>query len=332
MELLELTERGLYCEKGDFYIDPWKPVHRAIITHAHSDHAKAGHNAYLCHHLTKPLLQTRLGNYQYESIGWNETVNINGINISLHPAGHVIGSSQIRVEYKGEIWVVSGDYKTYDDGLSGIFEPINCNTFITESTFGLPVYQWRSQKEQYEEVQQWILKNFSDGYNSVLFSYSLGKAQRMTHAASTLTNNIFVHGSVWSIHEALINAGVDLPAVQKINTNTPKLSLTNAVIIAPTSTLGSPWLKKFAPYRTAVCSGWMKIRGQAKRNPADAGFPISDHADWNGLIKTIKATGAEKVLVTHGYSAVLSRYLNEIGIEAEVLEADYGKDDEVISN
>jgi putative mRNA 3-end processing factor len=332
MALLELTDRGIYCSEGDFYIDPWRPVHKAIITHAHSDHAKAGHSAYLCHHLTKPLLQVRLGNYHYESIAWNEPVFINGVKISLHPAGHVIGSSQIRVEYKGEVWVVSGDYKTYDDGLSGAFEPLQCHTFITESTFGLPVYQWKTQQEQYNEVQQWIQKNQSDGFNSVLFAYSLGKAQRMTMAAAALSNNIFVHGSVWSIHQALIHEGIDLPKVQKLDAATPKSSLTNAIIIAPASTLGSPWLKKFGAYKTAVCSGWMQIKGQAKRNPADAGFAISDHADWNGLISTVKATGAEKILVTHGYTAVFSRYLNEIGLDAGVLETTYGDEAELISN
>lgn len=332
MALLELTDKGIFCAKGDFYIDPWRPVHKAIITHAHSDHAKAGHSSYLCHHLTRPLLQVRLGNYHYEGIAWNEPIFMNGVKVSLHPAGHVIGSSQIRVEYKGEIWVVSGDYKTYDDGLSGAFEPLQCHTFITESTFGLPVYQWKTQQEQYSEVQQWIQRNQSDGYNSVLLAYSLGKAQRMVQAASGVSNNIFVHGSVWGIHQAVINAGIDLPNVQKPNADTPKSSLTNAVIIAPASTLGSPWLKKFGTYKTAVCSGWMQIKGQAKRNPADTGFAISDHADWNGLINTVKATGAEKILVTHGYTDIFSRYLNEIGIEAAILKTDYGKDDEIINN
>ena len=328
MALLELTHKGIYCAVGDFYIDPWRAVNKAIITHAHSDHAKAGHHSYLCHHLTKPLLQVRLGNHRYESVDWNEPVHINGIKISLHPAGHVIGSSQIRVEYNGEVWVVSGDYKTYNDGLSGVFEPISCHTFITESTFGLPVYQWKSNEEQYQEVQQWVLKNQNQGFNSVLFAYSLGKAQRMAQAASEISPNIFVHGSVWSIHQALSEVGFDLPKVNKLTADTPKSNLKNAVIIAPASTMGSPWLNKFGPYRTAMCSGWMQIRGQMKRHVADTGFAISDHADWNGLIEAVKSTGAHNVLVTHGHTAIFSRYLNEMGINAGILETNYGEDPE----
>lgn len=327
MNLLELTDRGLYCPQGQFYIDPWKSVEKAVITHAHSDHAKAGHRSYLCHHLTKPLLQTRLGMHDYESIDWNETVYINGVKISLYPAGHVIGSSQVRVEYKGEVWVVSGDYKTIDDQISGVFAPVKCHTFITESTFGLPVYQWKSQKEQYREVQEWIVKNQSTGINSVLFAYSLGKAQRMVQAAAEVSDNIYVHGSAWAIHQAIISSGIELPAVKKADLHTPKSALQNAVIIAPVSTIDSPWLKKFGNCKTAVCSGWMQIRGQARRHPADIGFAISDHADWKGLISAVKDTGASKVLVTHGFSAIFSRYLNDMGITANVLETHYGNEE-----
>ncbi|MBU6157903.1 MAG: ligase-associated DNA damage response exonuclease [Bacteroidetes bacterium] len=319
-ELLTLTTNGLYCAAGDFYIDPWRSVHKAIITHAHSDHAKAGHGAYLCHHLTKPLLKVRLGDFAYESIEWNQPVTLNGVKVSLHPAGHVIGSSQVRVEYNGEIACVSGDYKTTDDGLSGLFEPVSCHTFITESTFALPVYQWELQEIQYRKVQDWILANQAQGFNSVLFAYSLGKAQRMATAVAPITNNIFLHGSAAAIHEALQKAGVSLPNIKKAGQQTEKGELKNTVIIAPASTMGTHWLKKFEPYRTAVCSGWMQVRGQAKRNPADTGFAISDHADWNGLLAAIKATNAQKVLATHGFTSVLSRYLNEIGIEAEELE------------
>lgn len=325
--LLQLTDKGLYCAQGDFYVDPWRAVNKAIITHAHSDHAKAGHQAYLCHHLTKPLLKARLGNYAYESIEWNEPVYIHGVKVSLHPAGHVIGSSQIRIEYKDEVWVVSGDYKTYDDGLSGVFEPVLCHTFITESTFGLPVYQWKTIQDQYNEVQHWVNENASQNINSVLFAYSLGKAQRMIQAVADITPNIFVHGSVWNIDQALRDAGVRLPVVQKITRETNKNDLKTSVIIAPLSTMDSPWLKQFSPYKTAVCSGWMHIRGQARRNQADAGFAISDHADWNGLLSAIEATKAENVLVTHGYSSVLSKYLHEKGIRSDVLETKFGEED-----
>jgi len=328
MSLLQLTDKGLYCSQGDFYIDPWRSVRKAIITHAHSDHAKAGHKAYLCHHLTKPLLKARLGNHYFESIGWNEPLYINGVNVSLYPAGHVIGSSQVKIEYKDEIWVVSGDYKTYNDGLSGIFEPVRCHTFITESTFGLPVYQWKSLETQYKEVRDWVSQNLSQDLNSVLFAYSLGKAQRMIQAVADITPNIFVHGSVWTIDQALRETNITLPAVKRVSKENDKNVLKNSVIIAPLSTIDSPWLKQFSPYKTAVCSGWMHIRGQARRNQADTGFAISDHADWNGLLSAIDSTKAEKVLVTHGYSSVLSKYLNEKGLEASVLETIFGEEED----
>jgi putative mRNA 3-end processing factor len=328
MALLELTPKGIYCKQGDFYIDPWKPVHKAIITHAHSDHAKAGHQTYLCHPLTKILLEVRLGKYNYQSINWNEQVYINGVKISLHPAGHVIGSSQVRVEYKGEIWVASGDYKTQNDGLSGEFEPIKCHAFITESTFGLPVYQWKSQDDSYKDIQQWIKNNCASGLHSVFYAYSLGKAQRIAQAASVVSNEIYVHGSVWNIHHALKNAGIQLPEVKRMNPDNKKRFSDHIVIIAPVSAADTPWIRHAGSYKSAFCSGWMHIRGQAKRNPADYGFAISDHADWNGLIDSIKSTTAEKVFVTHGFTNILSRYLQESGINAEELLTEYHEDEE----
>lgn len=323
MALLQLTNSGLYCEQGQFYVDPWKPVDKAVITHAHSDHAKAGHKSYLCHPITKTLLQVRLGQYHYHTLEWNQSIYINGVRISLHPAGHVAGSSQIKIEYNGEIWVVSGDYKTYDDGISGIFEPVKCHTFITESTFGLPVYRWKTQQESYREVQEWIIRNQAADHQSVLFAYSLGKAQRMAMAASAVCDEIYVHGSVWNIHQALLEEGLPLPAIKKLDADSLKLISKKSVIIAPASAAETPWMKKFSDYKTAFCSGWMHIRGQAKRNPADYGFAISDHADWNGLNSAVENTGAERVMVTHGFTSTFSKYLNEKGIDAQVLENNY---------
>src|SRR5947209_10607977 len=179
MALIEFTDRGLYCPPGDFYIDPWRAVEKAVITHAHSDHARWGSNYYLCHTDTRPLLQQRLGNNYYQPIGWNEPVYFNGVRLTLFPAGHIIGSSQVKVEYKGEIWVVSGDYKLENDGLSGQFEPIKCHHFISESTFALPIYNWKPQQEIYSEMQNWIRRNQTSGKTSILIAYSLGKAQRL---------------------------------------------------------------------------------------------------------------------------------------------------------
>src|SRR5688500_15256374 len=194
MPLIEFNDCGLFCRQGNFYIDPWKPVDRAVITHAHSDHARFGSKYYLCHTYSKPILELRLGMNHYQCMEWNETIHINGVKVSLHPAGHIIGSSQVRVEYNGEVWVTSGDYKLEDDGVSGVFEPVRCNTFVTESTFGLPIYNWKPQQVIFEDIRTWIRNNQVNGKTSVLIAYSLGKAQRVLQAVEAVTGNIFVHG------------------------------------------------------------------------------------------------------------------------------------------
>lgn len=328
MELIELTESGLYCRVGDFYIDPWQGVDKAIITHAHSDHARSGSRNYLCHYYSAPILKLRLGDISVQSIEWNEPVTINNVKVSLHPAGHIIGSSQVRVEYKDEVWVVSGDYKTEDDGISGAFEPVRCNTFISESTFGLPIYSWKPQAEIFNSIQQWIITNQQLGKTPVLIAYSLGKAQRVLQCAAAVTSKIFVHGAIWNTHQAILSAGRVLPVVQRITPETPKEEFKNAVIIAPPSADGTPWMKRFNPYSVGVCSGWMQVRGNVRRRNADAGFVMSDHADWQGLLSAVKATGAEKVFVTHGFQSAFSRYLNEIGIQSAEVKTAYGGEEE----
>lgn len=330
MPLIEFTNKGLFCPQGQFYIDPWKPVDRAIITHAHSDHARWGSKYYLCHHLTRPILQLRLGDNQYESVEWNEPVMMNGVKISLHPAGHIIGSSQIRVEYGGEVWVVSGDYKTENDGISGAFEPVRCHTFITESTFGLPIYKWKPQDEIFSDIKKWIAANNAAGKTSVLIAYSLGKAQRLLAPLAETGLPVYLHGAVHNVHEALVNSGFDLPAVQRVIATTTKAETQGNIVIAPSGADGSSWIKKFSPYQVGVCSGWMQVRGNTRRRNADAGFALSDHADWDGLLQAVKATGAEKVFATHGFQASFSRYLTEQGIEAEEVKTEYGNDEEEI--
>ena len=327
MALIDFTDKGLYCAAGDFYIDPWRPVERAVITHAHSDHARAGSKHYLCHHLTLPILQLRLGQHAYQSVDWNEPVWINGVRISLHPSGHIIGAAQIRVEHKGEVWVVSGDYKTENDGISGAFEPVPCHTFITESTFGLPVYRWQSQEVIFEQMRAWIGKNQQQDRASMLIAYSLGKAQRILQAIAPITNKIYVHGAIWNTHQVLLDNGIQLPVVQRITNETNKADLKSAVIIAPPGAEDSPWTKRLPSFRTATCSGWMQVRGQARRSSSDIGFALSDHADLNGLLSAVKATGASKVFVTHGFQSVFSRYLNEIGIEAAEVITQYGEEE-----
>jgi putative mRNA 3-end processing factor len=328
MTLIDFTSKGLYCATGNFYIDPWQPVNKAIITHAHSDHARPGSNHYLCHTASSPLLKLRLGDVSIDSLNWNEPVSINGVKVSLHPAGHIIGSSQVRIEYKNEIWIVSGDYKTEDDGISGRFEPVKCNVFITESTFGLPIYNWKPQQQIFNAIKEWIAENKQSGKTSVLIAYSLGKAQRIMNCIKGLDIKIFLHGAVWNIHQVLLQAGYDLPAAERVTAEMSKESFKGNIVIAPPSADGTPWMKRFTPYSIGVCSGWMQVRGNVRRRNADAGFALSDHADWKGLLNTVKATGAEKVFVTHGFQAAFSRYLNENGIEAAEVKTEYGGEEE----
>ncbi|WP_276481853.1 ligase-associated DNA damage response exonuclease [Paraflavitalea pollutisoli] len=327
-QIIEFTDSGLYCPAGQFYIDPWKPVDKAVITHAHSDHARPGNGSYLCHYASTPILQLRLGDNAYQSIGWNEPIQFNGIKLSLHPAGHIIGSSQVRIEQDGEVWVVSGDYKVENDSISGAFEPVPCHTFITESTFGLPIYNWKPQADIYTDIRNWIHSNQLAGKTSVLIAYSLGKAQRVLQAIAHLTGKVFVHGAIWNTHQVLLQAGWQLPEVIRVTPELPKEAFKGQVVIAPPSADGTPWMRRFAPYSVGVCSGWMQVRGHQRRRNADAGFALSDHADWKGLLQAVKATGATKVYATHGFQAVFSRYLTEQGIEAAEVKTEYGTEEE----
>ena len=329
MALIEFSDKGLYCPQGNFYVDPWRAVEKAVITHAHSDHARAGAGWYLCHHHTKPLLQLRLGNNNYQTVEWNEPIYINNVKVSLHPAGHMIGSSQIRIEYNGEVWVVSGDYKTTDDGISGKFEPIRCHTFITESTFGLPIYNWKPQEAIFSSIRQWIAENKQQQRTSVLLAYSLGKAQRVIKNLAGCVENVFAHGAIFNTQEALKDAGWDFPEVKKVTGDISKETFYNSLVVSPGSVADSPWLKRMQPVSIGSCSGWMQVRGNARRQNVGAGFALSDHADWKGLLEAIKATQAQKVFVTHGFQSVLSRYLNENGIEAGEVITEFGDEEEI---
>lgn len=333
MHLIQFTEKGLYCRQGNFYIDPWKPVDYAVISHGHSDHARPGSKYYLCHHFTRPILQLRLGDNIYKTVGWNEPVFINGVRLSFHPAGHIIGSAQVRIEYKNEVWVFTGDFKTEDDGISTAFEPIKCRYLITESTFGLPIYKWKPQEEIFTDMKSWIVRNAAEGKSSILIAYSLGKAQRILKPLAETGLPIYAHGAVYNVHTTLQQAGWKLPDVKRITPDTNKEELKGCIVIAPSRAEGTSWVKRFSPYETGICSGWMQVRGHLRRKNADKGFALSDHADWDGLISTVKAAGCEKVFATHGFSSAFSRFLNESGIEAAEVKTSYGNDEEeTISN
>ena len=328
MPLIHFTDKGLFCPQGNFYIDPWKPVDNAVISHGHSDHSRWGNKNYLCHKDSLPILKLRLGENNFQTAGWNEPIFMNGVSVSFFPAGHIIGSAQVRVEYQGEVWVFTGDFKNEDDGISTAFEPVRCNTFITESTFGLPIYKWRPQEEIFSDMKTWIAGNKANGKSSVFIAYSLGKAQRILKPLAETGLPIYAHGAVYNMHTTLQAAGWKLPDVKRITSETTKEELKECIVIAPSGAEGSPWIKRFSPYATGICSGWMQVRGNARRKNADAGFALSDHADWDGLLSAVKATGAEKVYATHGFQSAFSRYLNEIGIEAGEVKTAYGNDEE----
>ena len=296
---------------------------RAIITHAHSDHARFGHKYYLSHKDSVPVLKLRLGpDIAVQAVSYGEKIQVNGVTISLHPAGHIIGSSQVRLEYKGEVWVVSGDYKLEEDGVCEPFEPVKCHTFITECTFGLPLFTWKPQEEIFADINNWWKENKEDGKVSVLFGYSLGKAQRLINNVDKNIGPIFLHGAIYNVHDTLIKAGLQLPIAEKVSSNN-STSYQGALILAPSSALGSPWMKRFKPAVTANASGWMNLRGAKRRRPIDRGFILSDHADWTGLLKAVEATGATRVYATHGYKSVFARYLNELGYEAYELNTQW---------
>lgn len=326
MALIKFTNKGIYCTQGDFYIDPWKPVNLAVTTHGHADHVKWGNKAYLCHELTKPILNQRLGDLNIETLPYYKEININGVKLSLFPAGHVIGSAQIRLEYKGEVCVVSGDYKTEYDGISTAFQPVKCHTFVTESTFGLPVYKWQPQEKIFNEIRDWASDNLIKNKTTVLVAYSLGKAQRLIknlHGGLP----IYVHQSIANLNEAFIKAGVALPETIRIHPDLRKEQLQQGIVIVPPALAEGRWIKNLLHAATGVCSGWMQVRASRRWRSADAGFALSDHADWPGLLSAIKSTAAEKVFVTHGYTATFAKYLNEIGIAAEEVKTQYGNEE-----
>ncbi|WP_099769159.1 ligase-associated DNA damage response exonuclease [Chryseobacterium sp. 52] len=328
MKLITFTKKGIYCPQGKFYIDPWRPVDLAVITHGHADHARWGMKKYLCHHYTKPILYQRIGmNIECQSVEYAETVILNGVKVSLHPAGHIIGSAQVRLEYKGYVTVISGDYKVQDDGLSTPFELVKCNEFVTESTFGLPIYNWLEVPDLNKKLQTWVLKNQENSKTSVFIGYSLGKAQRIMKAVEGL-GKIYVHNSIGKLNEAFESAGINLPDYKIAYFKDNPKEVQHEIVIVPPALLDSSIIRKIPDAATAICSGWMQVRGARRWRSADAGFAMSDHADWKGLLQAVKATEAEIVHVTHGQTEIFSKYLNEIGIKADVIETLFGEDEE----
>ena len=324
--VLTFTDRGIYCAAGDFFIDPWRPVHRALITHGHADHARPGHEHYLATHEALPVMRHRLGDITTQGVAFGELLQIGDAQVSFHPAGHVPGSAQIKVSVGGETWVASGDYKTENDGLSEPFEPQRCHHFITESTFGLPVFRWQPQEQVADSLNAWWRKCSTEGKTAFLGAYALGKAQRLLRMLDTSIGPILTHGAVEATNEVLRGQGINLPRTSQLTKDTDPKAHRGALVLAPPSALGSTWARRFGPQESAFASGWMQLRGVRRRRAGDRGFVISDHADWSGLLNTIKATSAENIYVTHGYTDIFTRYLNENGWNAQVVPTEFGDD------
>ena len=316
---------GIYCAQAGVYIDPWKPVDKAIITHAHSDHARWGMKAYLAHTLAVPVMKFRLGaDINVQGLEYGEEVVMNGVRISLHPAGHIWGSAQVRLEYKGEVWVVSGDYKLQHDGISAPFESIRCHNFITESTFGLPIYKFPEPKEVHDDINDWWRQNKEEGKNSVILAYALGKAQRVLQHLDTSIGNIYTHGAVDNVNQLYEAVAGPLNPTQRIDASVNRKDIKGAMIIAPPSAADTLWMRSFSPYKLGICSGWMQLRGTRRRRGADRGFVLSDHADWEQLNTAVTETGATNIYVTHGYKSLYSKWLQtNYGLNATEVETLY---------
>ena len=327
-DLIVNTPKGLYCPPGDFYIDPWRPVDRAIVTHAHADHARSGSRHYLAAAVGAGVLQARLGPISLQTLAYGASIRIGNVNVSLHPAGHVLGSAQVRVEHRGEVWVASGDYKLDADPTCAAFEPVRCHTFITESTFGLPIYRWDDAGRLAADINAWWQDNAQQGRASVIYGYAFGKAQRILHGLNAGIGPIVVHGAVARLNDAYRAAGVTLPDASRVTDLPARTRLDRALVVAPPSAQGTTWLRRFGQHADAFASGWMRVRGARRRRGVDRGFVMSDHADWPGLLAAIAATGEQLVIVTHGQVAVLMRWLTEQGLQADRFTTEYDDTDE----
>lgn len=321
--LLTATDDGLYCPVGGFHIDPWRPVDRAVLTHAHADHARPGSARYLAAEPGLAVLRRRLGAHaEIAALPYGRTLRHGDALVSLHPSGHLLGAAQVRIEHAGRVAVVAGDYKRHADPTCRPFELVRCDHFVTESTFALPIYRWPDPARVAAELNRWWRANRERGETSILYVYALGKAQRALAALDPDTGPILCHGAVEEMNTAYRDAGVALPHTLHASVDAAKRHKGEAVVVAPPSCNGSTWGHKFKPFRTALVSGWMTTRSRRRFRSVDTGFVLSDHADWPALLDTIDATGATRVWADHGYTDTLARFLRETrGLDAHPLPA-----------
>ncbi len=331
MALIEVREAGLYCPAGRFHVDPWKPVPQALITHGHGDHARPGNESVVAVDRGLDILRKRLPDAQLRGVKFGETVDFRGVKVSFHPAGHVLGSAQIRVEHKGEVWVVSGDYKRQPDPTCRPFEVIPCDVFITEATFALPIYRWEAPKDVAEQIAQWWRHNAEADRASVLYAYILGKSQRILAELARIKDLpecvVYTHGATEKLVAIYREAGVEMLDTKLVSEEPKKTKWNGRLVLAPPSVRRSPWVRRFGKHETAFASGWMQVRGTRRGRGLSRGFVLSDHADWASLLRTVNETGASKVLCTHGFADVLARYLRDEGVDAAALETRFDGED-----
>jgi len=313
---------GLFCPAGDFHVDPWGAASRAVITHAHGDHARLGSASYLCAEPCGPVLRRRFGpDVPIETLPYGERRRIGSVDLSFHPAGHVLGSAQIRIEGPEGVWVAAGDYKRAADPTCAPFEPIRCDTFITESTFGLPIYRWDATASVIADILGWWQRNRDEGRTSVLFCYTLGKAQRLLAELAAVTDRtVLIHGMMLGMIDVYRVAGIPMSPVRVVTERKRGTSFAGELVLAPLSARGTPWMRRLGEFSDAFASGLMRVRGVRRQRAFDRGFVLSDHADWPALLSTVRETGASRVLASHGHAAPLARYLTESGLEAGVIK------------
>ncbi len=318
--LLTYTPAGIYCERGDFYIDPQRVVQKAIITHGHSDHARGGMKHYLCHTDSEHILRQRLSKkIAVQTLAYREPLIMNGVRVSLHPAGHLLGSAQVRVEYGGEVWVASGDYAMLPDDTCEPFEPLACRVFITETTFGLPIYRWPNPRDVFESINRWWRQNAADGVTSVMYAYSLGKAQRVMAGVDASIGPILTHGAVEKMTACYRKSSVTLPKTRCVDRVSDPKTFEKALIITPSSGKNATWIEHCKHVSTAFASGWMHLRKGRKNSALDRGFVLSDHADWDGIVQAIGLSRADTIWAMHGSTPAFVRWLQERGLNATLV-------------
>jgi len=332
--LIEATDQGLVCAAGDFVIDPWKRTAVALITHAHADHARRVADVYYAAESAVPLLRRRLGDdIDVRGLRFGESLSFNDTRVSFHPAGHVLGSAQIRVQHGDDVWVFTGDFKRDHDPSCEAFELVPCDTLITEATFALPVYRWEPGAVVAREIFDWWQQMKQAERPAVLFAYSLGKAQRVLAELTAFTDEeVYLHGAVHPLTEIYREAGIRMLPGRPIDLSDKGADYRGRLVIAPPGASGSAWMRRFRNASTGFCSGWMRVRGNRRRRGYDRGFVLSDHADWPGLLKTIEECGARRVLTTHGQSSALVRYLREKGMDAAELTTRFSAEGESEEN